>query len=123
VSRLVPFSGSIADLPREQLLELGLSRSAVRTDDALVVFNWLTPPAGVPLHDHPFDQLSLILEGECVMRVDEDEHPLSAGAFLYIPAGASHGLQTVGSAPVFNIDVFAPAREDYLHLAEGQPRA
>ncbi len=123
MSGLTAFSGSIADLPREQLLELGLSRSAVRTDDALVVFNWLTPPAGVPLHDHPFDQLSLILQGEVVMRVDDDEHRLSAGGFLYVPAGATHGLETVGDAPVFNIDVFAPAREDYLHLAEGQPRA
>jgi mannose-6-phosphate isomerase-like protein (cupin superfamily) len=123
VSEPAPFGGSIADLPRERLAELGLSRSAVRTDDALVVFNWLTPPAGVPLHDHPFDQLSLILEGACVMRVGDDEHRLSAGGFLYIPAGARHGLETVGTVPVFNIDVFAPAREDYLHLAEGQPRA
>jgi hypothetical protein len=29
----------------------------------------------------------------------------------------------VGSDPVLNVDVFSPAREDYLHLAEEQPRS
>ena len=119
---LAAFSGAFADLPRELLPELSLSRSAVRTDGALVVFNWVDPPATLPLHDHPFDQLALILAGRCVMRVDDEEHPLGPGGFVYIPAGAMHGLEAVGSEPVLNVDVFSPAREDYLHLAEEQPR-
>jgi quercetin dioxygenase-like cupin family protein len=119
---LAAFSGAFADLPRELLPELSLSRSAVRTDGALVVFNWVDPPATLPLHDHPFDQLALILAGRGVMRVDEEEHPLGPGGFVYIPAGARHGLEAVGSEPVLNVDVFSPAREDYLHLAQEQPR-
>jgi quercetin dioxygenase-like cupin family protein len=119
---LAAFSGAFADLPRELLPELSLSRSAVRTDGALVVFNWVDPPATLPLHDHPFDQLALILAGRGVMRVDEEEHPLGPGGFVYIPAGAMHGLEAVGSEPVLNVDVFSPAREDYLHLVEEQPR-
>jgi quercetin dioxygenase-like cupin family protein len=120
---LAAFSGAFADLPRELLPELSLSRSAVRTDGAPVVFNWVDPPATLPLHDHPFDQLALILAGRCVMRVDEEEHPLGPGGFVYIPAGAMHGLEAVGSDPVLNVDVFSPAREDYLHLVEEQPRS
>jgi quercetin dioxygenase-like cupin family protein len=120
---LAAFSGAFAELPRELLPELSLGRSAVRTDDALVVFNWVDPPATLPLHDHPFDQLALILAGRCVMRVDEEEHPLGPGGFVYIPAGAMHGLEAVGSDPVLNVDVFSPAREDYLHLVEEQPRS
>jgi quercetin dioxygenase-like cupin family protein len=119
---LAAFSGAFADLPRELMPELSLSRSAVRTDDALVVFNWVDPPATLPLHDHPFDQLALILAGRCVMRVGEEERPLGPGEFVYIPAGASHGLEAVGSERVLNVDVFSPAREDYLHLVEEQPR-
>jgi|1185.fasta_scaffold146920_2 quercetin dioxygenase-like cupin family protein len=119
---LAAFSGAFADLPRELLPELSLSRSAVRTDGALVVFNWVDPPATLPLHDHPFDQLALILAGRCVVRVDEEEHPLGPGGFVYIPAGAMHGMEVVGSEPVLNVDVFSPAREDYLHLVEEQPR-
>jgi quercetin dioxygenase-like cupin family protein len=119
---LAAFSGAFAELPRELLPELSLGRSAVRTDDALVVFNWVDPPATLPLHDHPFDQLALILAGRCVMRVGEEEHPLGPGGFVYIPAGAAHGLEAVGSEPVLNVDVFSPAREDYLHLVEEQPR-
>ena len=119
---LAAFSGAFADLPRELLPELSLSRSAVRTDGGLVVFNWVEPPTTLPLHDHPFDQLALILAGRCVMRIDTEEHPLGPGEFVYIPAGASHGLEAVGSEPVLNVDVFSPAREDYLHLVEEQPR-
>ena len=119
---LAAFSGAFADLPRELMPELSLSRSAVRTDGALVVFNWVEPPTTLPLHDHPFDQLALILAGRCVMRVNAEEHPLGPGGFVYIPAGAMHGLEAVGSEPVLNVDVFSPAREDYLHLVEEQPR-
>ena len=119
---LAAFSGAFADLPRELLPELSLGRSAVRTDGALVVFNWVDPPATLPLHDHPFDQLALILSGRCIMRVDEEEHPLGPGGFVYIPAMAMHGIEAVGSEPVLNVDVFSPAREDYLHLVEEQPR-
>ena len=120
---LAAFRGAFADLPRRPLPKLSLSRSRVYTDGALVVFNWVDPPTALPLHDHPFDQLALILAGRCVMRVDEEVHPLGPGEFVYIPAGASHGLEAVGSEePVLNVDVFSPAREDYLHLVAEQPR-
>src|SRR5689334_25303149 len=122
MTNLAPFSGTIAELPRERLPELSVTRSAVRTDDALVVFNWVQPPVPLPLHDHPFDQLALILQGSCVMHVGREEHRLEAGGFVYIPAGVAHGLEALGDEPVLNVDVFAPAREDYLHLAEAQPR-
>jgi mannose-6-phosphate isomerase-like protein (cupin superfamily) len=116
-----PFQGSFAELPREVLDELRLSRSAVRMDDGLVVFNWIDPPARMPEHSHPFDQLALILSGRCRLTVEGAEHELAGGDFLYIPASQVHALETIGEEPVLNVDVFAPAREDYLHLAGGQP--
>jgi mannose-6-phosphate isomerase-like protein (cupin superfamily) len=119
---LAAFRGAFADLPRELMPELALSRSAVRMDDALVVFNWVQPPSTLPLHDHPFDQLALILQGRGILRVDDEAYELGPGEFAYIPAGATHGLEAVGTEPVLNVDVFSPAREDYLHLVEEQPR-
>jgi mannose-6-phosphate isomerase-like protein (cupin superfamily) len=37
---------------------------------------------------------------------------------MLIPAGVEHYIEPVGEETVENIDVFAPAREDYLHLIE-----
>jgi mannose-6-phosphate isomerase-like protein (cupin superfamily) len=35
---------------------------------------------------------------------------------MLIPAGVEHYIEPTGSETVENIDVFAPARDDYLHL-------
>jgi hypothetical protein len=37
---------------------------------------------------------------------------------MLIPARVEHYIEPVGDEVVENIDVFAPAREDYLHLIE-----
>ena len=37
---------------------------------------------------------------------------------MHIPAGVEHYIEPTGSEPVMNLDIFAPAREDYLHLLE-----
>ena len=121
---LAAFSGAFADLPKgahARAVPRPVGRA--QPDGALVVFNWVDPPATLPLHDHPFDQLALILAGRCVMRVGEEEHALGPGGFVYVPAGARRtAWRPSDSEPVLNVDVFSPAREDYLHLAEEQPR-
>ena len=37
---------------------------------------------------------------------------------MLIPAGVEHYIEPLGEETVENIDVFAPARSDYLHLLE-----
>ena len=49
------------------------------------------------------------------MRVDEEAHPLGPGEFVYIAAGASHGLEA-WVEPVLNVDV-SRRPGDYLHLS------
>ena len=119
---LAAFSGAFADLPRELLPELSLSRSAVRTDGALVVFNWVDPPATLPLHDHPFDQLALILAGRASCGWTRRNIPSGREGSSTSPRARGTAWRPSVSEPVLNVDVFSPAREDYLHLAEEQPR-
>lgn len=117
-----PFHRAFADLPRESLFGGLLERSGVRTDGALVVFNWLDPgfDAG-DRHDHPFDQLAFVFAGTMELDLDGQLHEIKSGEFLYIPAGLPHTARVPGGEQVLNIDVFAPPREDYAHLAETQP--
>jgi mannose-6-phosphate isomerase-like protein (cupin superfamily) len=116
------YKAGFADLPREVLFEGSFSRSAARTDDGLVVFNWLTPSLPeIPPHSHDFDQLALILSGSTEFDVAGRRYTVSSGEFLYIPRGALHSIRVVGERDVLNIDIFAPVREDYLHLVQHQP--
>jgi quercetin dioxygenase-like cupin family protein len=115
------FHAKIADLPRESIADGVLTRTAVRTDDAIVTFNWIQPGhPEVPPHSHPYDQLALILAGTLELDLDGDRYTVGAGELLYIPAGVPHGGRVVGDEVVLNVDVFAPAREDYLYLADHQ---
>jgi quercetin dioxygenase-like cupin family protein len=116
-----PLHAKIADLPRESIADGVLTRTAVRTDDALVTFNWIQPGhPEVPPHSHPYDQLALILAGTLELDLDGDTYTVGAGELLYIPANVPHVGRVVSEEPVLNVDVFAPIREDYLYLAAHQ---
>jgi quercetin dioxygenase-like cupin family protein len=117
-----PYHASFADLPRESIAAGILERTAVRTDDAVVTFNWIQPGhPEVPPHDHPYDQLSFVFAGTLEIELEGRPHAVRAGEFLYIPAGTPHTGRVAGDEAVLNIDVFAPVRGDYLYLAEHQP--
>jgi mannose-6-phosphate isomerase-like protein (cupin superfamily) len=116
-----PFHAKIAAMPRESIAAGALTRTAVRTDDAIVTFNWIEPGhTEVPPHSHPYDQLALILAGTLELDLDGDRYTVGAGELLYIPAGVPHVGRVVGDEAVLNVDVFAPIREDYLYLAAHQ---
>lgn len=113
---------SFDGLPRETIAGGAIARSAVRGDSALTVFNWIEPELDEqPPHDHPFDQLALILQGTAEFDVGGQTYRVAAGELLYIPAGVPHTLRVLGSQRVLNVDLFAPARQDYLHLTDHQP--
>ena len=116
-----PYHARIADMPRESIAAGVLTRTAVRTDGAIVTFNWIQPGhPEVPPHSHPYDQLALILEGTLELDLDGDKFTVAAGELLYIPAGVPHAGRVVGDDAVLNVDVFAPIRDDYLHLSAHQ---
>src|SRR6516225_11223367 len=104
-----PFHATIAAMPRESIAGGALTRTAVRTDDALVAFNWIQPGhPEVPHHSHPYDQLALILSGTLELDLDGDVYTVAAGELLYIPAGVPHTGKVIGDEVVLNIDLFAP---------------
>jgi quercetin dioxygenase-like cupin family protein len=116
-----PFHAKIAEMPRESIAAGVLTRTAVRTDDAIVTFNWIEPGhPEVPPHSHPYDQLALILAGTLELNLDGDTYTVRAGELLYIPARVPHVGRVVGDEVVLNVDIFAPIREDYLYLAAHQ---
>jgi len=42
---------------------------------------------------------------------------------MLIPAGVEHYIEPIGDETVENIDLFAPARDDYAHLLDWMAEA
>jgi quercetin dioxygenase-like cupin family protein len=120
-------SYNFADIPKETRLHEGrMSRYSVRTKHAQVVFAEITPqPPGQqtyhrPPHNHPYDQMVVVLKGTMKMEIDDLEYDLTAGTAIVIPALVMHRGYALGDTPPTLIEVFAPARRDYLNLVEYQ---
>jgi quercetin dioxygenase-like cupin family protein len=109
------------EMPKEVLFNGDLTRTAIRSDGAIVTLNWHKPSdTRHKLHSHPFDQLVLIVSGTLVIVIEDKEYVMGPGTALRIPASVPHTGYAIGDEDVLNIDIFAPAREDYLFLAANQ---
>jgi len=71
------------------------------------------PGAVVPEHQHPHEQVGVLLEGELHFTIGGQERTLGPGEMWRIPGGVPHRA-AAGDAPVRALDVFHPVREDYL---------
>ncbi|KAA2317288.1 cupin domain-containing protein [Pseudooceanicola sediminis] len=106
-------------LPREEVRE-GVSRTAFRGEGALMVMNWLQPGMEKKPHSHPFEQLAYILSGRVRFEIGDDVVEVGAGEVVRIPPDVVHCGEVVGDETAINLDVFAPTRDDYLHLTAYQ---
>lgn len=97
----------------------GVRRKGFGTADVILVMNELDPEIELAPHKHDdFDQIATIIEGNALYHVGDTAHEVGPGSLLTIPAGVMHYIEPVGGSHVKNVDVFAPARVDYLHLIE-----
>ena len=65
----------------------------------------------VPMHQHPHEQVTYLLEGRFEFTVGDKTTILEAGMAALIPVGVMHGGRTLTACRV--VDVFSPVREDY----------
>jgi mannose-6-phosphate isomerase-like protein (cupin superfamily) len=61
-----------------------------------------------PEETHRADQIIYIVEGDALMRVEDEERRAAAGSLVMIPAGARHHVRNAGRAPLFFVTVYAP---------------
>lgn len=107
------------DLPKENVRK-GVNRTAFRGDGAIMVMNWLEPGMEKRPHSHPFEQLAYIITGRVRFEIGDEIVEVGAGEMLRIPPDVVHCGVALGDEVAVNLDVFAPTREDYLHLTEYQ---
>jgi quercetin dioxygenase-like cupin family protein len=103
------------EIPSEDVRP-GVTRRAFGTDACMLVMNYCEPGMELRPHSHDFDQIALFTQGRAIYTVGDVAHEVGPGSVLLIPAGQTHYCEPIGDEVVHNIDVFAPARDDYAHL-------
>jgi quercetin dioxygenase-like cupin family protein len=76
-------------------------------------FGFVTIEAGshLPLHHHPHEQITYMLEGKLKMQIGEKEVVLESGYVQVIPSNTPHSADALTACTL--IDVFSPVRDDY----------
>ena len=86
--------------------------------------NWVTiePNRPIPRHQHPHEQIGIMLEGTMVLTIGDETRHLRPGDCYNVPPNLPHGGHTIEDGCVV-LDVFTPIREDYAALARAAAEA
>ena len=68
-------------------------------------------------HTHSFDQALLITDGEGILANDSDEHRVSAGDFILVPAGERHWHGATDSTEMSHLAFGIPGTSDFDGVA------
>jgi len=77
----------------------------------------LAPSAAVPRHTNAVEHEQYVLAGEYVVGIGDEEHTVSAGDALLIPAGVEHWYRNEGDEPGAFICA-VPNGDDAIELVE-----
>jgi quercetin dioxygenase-like cupin family protein len=87
-----PVRGAGAEPALEQPFP-GVSRRTNHTEQATVSAYAFEPGASFPIHTHPEEQITVVLEGTVVFEVEGERHTLGPGETYAVAAHLEHGLQ------------------------------
>ena len=66
------------------------------------------PPGRAPFHSHTYDEVVLVLAGEGVLHVGDEDRPLAPGSCLHLAPGTPHCLENTGQTTLRVLGVFHP---------------
>ena len=107
------------NIPIEQVRK-GVTRAGWQGENVMLVMNVLERGMDLNPHTHTFEQVAFIMKGRAIYHVGDQHEEVGPGSVFAIPAGVPHYIEPIGDEPVYNLDVFAPPREDYQHLVQHQ---
>jgi quercetin dioxygenase-like cupin family protein len=102
---------SKSDGTRRQLFP-GVEAHLVWGDRLMLAVVDLQPHSVVAEHDHPHEQMGIVIEGRAEFTIGGETRVLGPGDTYLMPGGVRHKVVAL-DAPVRAIDVFNPPREEY----------
>ena len=100
------------DLKSKQMAER-LTLRAVAGDHTMLTFVEFQPHAVLPVHQHPHEQITYLLDGELEFTLEGETRILGKGEGVIVRSQVEHGARAL-SKPVKVLDAWYPRREDYL---------
>jgi quercetin dioxygenase-like cupin family protein len=97
-----------------RVVRQGVERKAFSGAAATLALHRLWPGHAPLPHSHPHEQLVYIIQGTVDFHIGDEVLRLGAGQLVRVPPGVMHHAVVVGSEPVINLDVFTPARPEYV---------
>ena len=99
------------DVPSEQIND-AIARRFI-TGDSVTVGRFELKQGGiVPPHSHANEQVSIVLSGLLLFKIDGVETLVKAGEVMQIPGNAVHEVEVIEDTLV--LDVFSPVRQDWI---------
>ena len=68
--------------------------------------------AVLPEHNHPHEQIIFLLSGKLLLEMDKQQYTLLARDSIAVPSNVNHKATALKQS--IALDIFAPARTDYL---------
>ena len=112
----IPAIHNIADIPVRS--GDGVEQRVFRGNDQIVSFSSFEPHAAAKRHDHPWEQITHVLDGTGTVVIDDDAAVITAGDIFLVPPTVPHYV-TTDDQPCDLLTIH-PLREDKLHLTEYQ---
>jgi quercetin dioxygenase-like cupin family protein len=82
----------------------------------------LAPHSVVAEHQHPNEQIGIVLQGSLTFTIGGETRLIRAGDTYNIPGGVPHDA-VAGPDGTVVIDVFSPVRADWSRFEKRSPRA
>ena len=98
-------------IPAEQL-NATVTRQTIHAANMTVARIHLLQGAIVPEHRHPNEQISFLEWGKLRFTLNGEVRVLEAGDMLEIPSNVPHSVEVIEESVA--VDIFAPAREDWI---------
>lgn len=91
----------------------GIERRMVVGQQLMACRLHFAPRTVTPVHTHPHEQMTIVLEGRVRFTIDGEAREAGPGDVLHFPSNLEHGA-TMLDEEVVLLDIFTPIREDFL---------
>lgn len=87
-----------------------LRRTLLWGQRLMVLYNTFAVGSRVPLHAHPQEQITHVIEGALEIEVGDTVYTLGVGDSMLIPSNVRHDTRALSRTLV--LDIFSPPREE-----------
>jgi quercetin dioxygenase-like cupin family protein len=101
---------NLKELPEKEVVP-GFRGKFIHSNNITVAHWTISAGAELPNHDHPQEQITILIKGKFEFTLANEVKEISSGESVVIPSNISHKGKALTDC--YAIDVFYPLREDY----------